>query len=58
MIGWRPHTSQQKPKERGTAEFSLSEFAEKVGELKVIEEPDDDGDTGEPGGGSKTPAST
>lgn len=38
MIGWCPHESQQKPKERGSAQFSLKEFAHSVGELKVVDD--------------------
>ena len=45
FIGWKYHESQQKPKERGSAEFNLKDLAEKsleggdevrVGQIKQI----------------------
>jgi len=35
MIGWSPHSSQPQPKERGSAEVSLKDFGDRVGELPV-----------------------
>lgn len=34
MIGWAPHESQQRPKERGSQEFSLKELGDVVGTLE------------------------
>jgi len=36
MIGWRPHISQPQPKERGSAEVSLKDFGDKVGEFSAL----------------------
>jgi len=33
-IGWAPHASQQRPKERGSAQFSLKDISDHAGEFK------------------------
>ncbi len=33
FLGWKYHESQQKPKKRGTATFSLKELSKEIGEV-------------------------
>ena len=50
MIGWVPHANQPKPKQRGSAEFSLRDLAAQMGkQTSALEEIPDD----EPVGGEK-----
>ena len=38
LIGWKYHESQQQPKSRGTAEFSLAEVVTDINEKEEIDE--------------------
>ena len=38
LIGWKYHESQQQPKSRGSAEFSLSEVVSDINEKEEIDE--------------------
>ena len=38
LIGWKYHESQQKPKQRGSAEFKLADVVEEINEREEIDE--------------------